>query len=97
MYNKINETLFYFQGRECPAPLNIPTPTLAPDRGGPVACLRVFICLLGDLSALFVVFVVFRFCMFWHLLAFLGSFFVIIGLNWLINTLELLSILFSVS
>ena len=31
--------LFYFQVRESPAPLNIPTPTPAPDRGGPVACL----------------------------------------------------------
>ena len=30
---------FYFQMRESPAPLNIPTPTLAPDQGGPVACL----------------------------------------------------------
>ena len=28
-----------FQERESPAPLNIPTPTRAPDRGGPVACL----------------------------------------------------------
>ena len=28
--------LFYFQVRESPAPRNIPTPTLAPDRGGPV-------------------------------------------------------------
>ena len=27
------------QAREPPAPLNIPTPTPAPDRGGPVACL----------------------------------------------------------
>ena len=27
--------------RESPAPLNIPTPTPAPDRGGPVACLNV--------------------------------------------------------
>ena len=31
--------LFYFQVRESPAPLNIPTLTPAPDRGGPVACL----------------------------------------------------------
>ena len=31
--------LFYFQIRESPAPLNIPTPSPAPDRGGPVACL----------------------------------------------------------
>ena len=31
--------LFYFQVRESRAPLNIPTLTLAPDRGGPVACL----------------------------------------------------------
>ena len=29
--------LFYFQVKESPAPLNIPTPTPAPDRGGPVA------------------------------------------------------------
>ena len=27
----------YFQIRESPAPLNIPTPTPAPDRSGPVA------------------------------------------------------------
>ena len=31
--------LFYFQTRESPAPLNIPTPTPAPERGGHVACL----------------------------------------------------------
>ena len=30
--------LFYFQVRESPAPLNVPRPTPAPDRGGPVAC-----------------------------------------------------------
>ena len=30
---------FYFQVRESPTTLNIPTPTPAPDRGGPVACL----------------------------------------------------------
>ena len=30
---------FCFQVRESPAPLNIPTPTPAPDQGGPVACL----------------------------------------------------------
>ena len=30
---------FYFQARESPAPLNTPTPTRAPDRGGPIACL----------------------------------------------------------
>ena len=30
---------FYFQVMESPAPLNIPTPTPAPDRVGPVACL----------------------------------------------------------
>ena len=30
--------LFYFQVTESPAPLNVPTPTLAPDRGGPIAC-----------------------------------------------------------
>ena len=29
--------LLYFQVREAPAPLNIATPTPAPDRGGPVA------------------------------------------------------------
>ena len=29
--------LLYFQVRDSPAPLNIPTPTLAPDRGGPVS------------------------------------------------------------
>ena len=29
----------YFQTRESPAPLNIPTPTPAPDRGGPIPCL----------------------------------------------------------
>ena len=29
---------FYFQVRESPAPLNIPTPIPAPDRG-PIACL----------------------------------------------------------
>ena len=28
----------YFQMKESPAPLNIPTPTPASDRGGPVAC-----------------------------------------------------------
>ena len=28
-----------FQMRESPAPRNIPTPTPAPDRGGPVDCL----------------------------------------------------------
>ena len=27
----------YFQVRESPAPLNTPTPTPAPDQGGPVA------------------------------------------------------------
>ena len=32
--------LCYFQVRESPAPLNIPTPTPAPDQAGPVACLR---------------------------------------------------------
>ena len=32
-------SLFYFQVRESPAPLSIPTPTPAPDQGGPVACL----------------------------------------------------------
>ena len=31
------ETFFIL--RESPAPLNIPTPIHAPDRGGPVACL----------------------------------------------------------
>ena len=31
--------LFYFQVRKSPDPLNIPTPTPAPDGGGPVACL----------------------------------------------------------
>ena len=31
--------LFYFQVRESPAPHNIPTPSPAPDPGGPVACL----------------------------------------------------------
>ena len=31
--------IFYLQIRESPAPLNIPTPTPAPDWGGPVACL----------------------------------------------------------
>ena len=31
--------LFYFQVRGSPVPLNIPTPTPAPDRGGPIACL----------------------------------------------------------
>ena len=31
--------LFYFQVRESPAPLNIPIPTPASDRGGPVACI----------------------------------------------------------
>ena len=29
--------LVYFQGRESQHPINIPTPTPAPDRGGPVA------------------------------------------------------------
>ena len=29
----------YFQVRESPAAFNIPTPTPAPDRGGPIACL----------------------------------------------------------
>ena len=33
--------LFYFQVRESPAPRNIPTPTPAPDRGGPVAGWRL--------------------------------------------------------
>ena len=28
----------FLQVRESPTPLNIPTPTLAPDQGGPVAC-----------------------------------------------------------
>ena len=28
-----------FLSKGTPAPLNIPTPTPAPDRGGPVACL----------------------------------------------------------
>ena len=31
--------LFYFQVRESPAPLSIPTLAPAPDQGGPVACL----------------------------------------------------------
>ena len=31
--------LLYFQMREFPAPLNIPTPNPAPDQGGLVACL----------------------------------------------------------
>ena len=35
--NQEAKTLFHFQVRESPAPLNMPTPTLAPDRGGPVA------------------------------------------------------------
>ena len=30
---------FHFQVWESPAPLNIPTPTPAPNRGGPVACM----------------------------------------------------------
>ena len=36
-----NKTYFnlYFQIREPPTPLNIPTPTPSPDRAGPVACL----------------------------------------------------------
>ena len=29
--------VLYFQVRESPAPLNMPIPTPAPDRGGPVA------------------------------------------------------------
>ena len=31
--------LFYFQVKKSPAPLNIPTPTPAPNQSGPVACL----------------------------------------------------------
>ena len=34
--------LLYFQVRESPAPLNIPTPTPAPDRGGPDRHLEPF-------------------------------------------------------
>ena len=32
------EPFFIFKWRESPAPVNLPTPTPAPDRGGPVAC-----------------------------------------------------------
>ena len=35
----ISQDIFYFQVRESIAPLNIPTPTPAPDRAGPGACL----------------------------------------------------------
>ena len=37
--NEHDFVMFYFQVRESPAPLNIPTPNPAPDRGGLVACL----------------------------------------------------------
>ena len=37
--NLTNKKFFYFEIRESPAPLNIPTPTPTPDWGGPVACL----------------------------------------------------------
>ena len=36
--NQETKTLFYIQVRESKAPLNIPTPIAAPDRGGPIAC-----------------------------------------------------------
>ena len=37
---KTQETFFcYFQARQSQTPLNIRTPTPAPDRGGPVACI----------------------------------------------------------
>ena len=59
--------LLYFQARESPAPLNIPTPTLAPDQdgpaclSGPVACprniingiIRLLNCIICSLKALF--------------------------------------------
>ena len=35
-----NLNLSYLQTRDSPGPLNMPTPTPAPDRAGPVACLR---------------------------------------------------------
>ena len=38
MKMNIEQQHFHFQVRESPSPLNIPTATLAPDRG-PVACL----------------------------------------------------------
>ena len=37
--NSETKKAFYFQVREFPARLNVPTPTPTPDRGGPVACL----------------------------------------------------------
>ena len=42
----------YFQARDPPTPLNIPTPTPAPDQGGSIACLGVPVACLGapDLS-----------------------------------------------
>ena len=43
--------LFYFQVRESPAPLNIPTSTPAPDRGGPVACLGGAVAYLAPICA----------------------------------------------
>ena len=39
MQNPWKLNLFHFQVRESPAPINIPAPTPATDRAGPVACL----------------------------------------------------------
>ena len=39
--NRETLNLFDFQVRESPAPLNIPTPTPVPDRGGPVVLKRL--------------------------------------------------------
>ena len=50
MKRKFGESckLFYFQVRESPAPLNMPIPTCASDRGGAVACIGSPVALATD-------------------------------------------------
>ena len=69
--NKIkhNNKKEHFQVRESPAPLNVPTHTPAPDRGGPVACLGGPVALDRELGCLKLPFAVEKWCQFCFFLA----------------------------